>query len=45
MDPVFLPRSIIRVERLPRTDSGKLPRAALDQIYAERVRVREGRAP
>ena len=25
---------IIRVERLPRTEGGKLPRAALDQIYA-----------
>jgi acyl-coenzyme A synthetase/AMP-(fatty) acid ligase len=43
MDPVFVPRSIIRVERLPRTDGGKLPRAALDQIYAERKR--KGRAP
>jgi acyl-coenzyme A synthetase/AMP-(fatty) acid ligase len=36
MDPVFLPRTFIRVERLPRADSGKLPRAALDQIYAQR---------
>lgn len=37
MDPVFLPRTIIRVDRLPRTESGKLPRAALDQIYADRL--------
>ncbi len=38
IDPVFLPRTIIRVERLPRTEGGKLPRAALDQIYADRLR-------
>lgn len=37
MDPVFLPRRIIRVERLPRTENGKLPRAALDQLYADRL--------
>jgi acyl-coenzyme A synthetase/AMP-(fatty) acid ligase len=34
MDPVFLPRTIIRVDKLPRTETGKLPRAALDGIYA-----------
>ncbi len=28
-DPVFLPRRIIRVERLPRNETGQLPRAAL----------------
>ena len=37
MDPVFLPRTIIRVDRLPRTEGGKLPRAALDQVYADRL--------
>jgi acyl-coenzyme A synthetase/AMP-(fatty) acid ligase len=36
MDPVFLPRTFIRVDRLPRADTGKLPRAALDRLYAER---------
>lgn len=36
MDPVFLPRTFIHVDRLPRTDTGKLPRAALDRLYAER---------
>jgi acyl-coenzyme A synthetase/AMP-(fatty) acid ligase len=36
MDPAFLPRTIIEVERLPRTEAGKLPRAALDAIYAAR---------
>lgn len=34
MDPVFLPRSLLRVERLPRTAAGKLPRAALEEIHA-----------
>jgi len=34
MDAVFLPRAIIRVDRLPRTEHGKLPQAALDSIYA-----------
>jgi acyl-coenzyme A synthetase/AMP-(fatty) acid ligase len=34
MDPVFLPRTIIRVDRLPRTSTGKLPRAALDEVFA-----------
>ena len=34
MDPVFLPRTIIQVDHLPRTASGKLPRAALDAVYS-----------
>jgi acyl-coenzyme A synthetase/AMP-(fatty) acid ligase len=34
MDPVFLPRAFIHVDRLPRTSSGKLPRLALDEIFA-----------
>ncbi|AOU99279.1 hypothetical protein BI364_16255 [Acidihalobacter yilgarnensis] len=29
MDPVFLPRPLIKLTALPRTDSGKLPRQAL----------------
>lgn len=29
IDPVFLPRPLRRVERLPRNETGKLPRAAL----------------
>ena len=29
IDPVFLPRPLKRVERLPRNDTGKLPRVAL----------------
>jgi acyl-coenzyme A synthetase/AMP-(fatty) acid ligase len=34
MDPVFLPRVFIHVDRLPRAGAGKVPRAALDEIYA-----------
>ena len=34
IDPVFLPRALIHVERLPRSESGKLPRAALDAVYS-----------
>jgi len=33
LDAVFLPRTIIRVDRLPRADNGKLPRKALDEVY------------
>jgi acyl-coenzyme A synthetase/AMP-(fatty) acid ligase len=33
VDPAFLPRAIIRVEHLPRTGPGKIPRSALDDIY------------
>jgi acyl-coenzyme A synthetase/AMP-(fatty) acid ligase len=29
MDPVFLPRRLVRVEAWPRNETGKLPRAAL----------------
>jgi acyl-CoA synthetase (AMP-forming)/AMP-acid ligase II len=34
MDSVFLPRTWIQVERLPRDANGKLPRAALDALQA-----------
>ncbi len=33
MDPVFVPRAFIAVDRLPRSASGKLPREALDRIF------------
>lgn len=33
VDPVFLPRTMIRVDRLPRNESGKLPQRALEQIF------------
>ncbi|MBS0447464.1 MAG: AMP-binding protein [Proteobacteria bacterium] len=35
IDPVFLPRTLIQVDRLPRSDTGKLQRRELDRIYAE----------
>lgn len=41
LDPVFLPRTLIRLDRLPRSESGKLPRQALDRVYAQ---WRESRA-
>ena len=33
IDPAFLPRPIHRVDRLPRNATGKLPRAALDEMF------------
>ena len=35
-DPVFLPRRIIRAHALPRNETGKLPRSALDALIASR---------
>ena len=32
IDPVFLPRPLRRVDALPRNETGKLPRAALDAL-------------
>ena len=40
MDVAFLPRAIIRVDRLPRSGTGKIARAALDEIYDAWVRGR-----
>lgn len=37
MDPVFLPRTLLRIDRLPRSEGGKLSVAALDQIWAARL--------
>lgn len=46
LDPVFLPRTFIRVERLPRSDGGKLRRAALERIHeAWQSALAEGPAP
>ncbi len=36
IDPAFLPRPLVRVERLPRNDTGKLPREALLALAARR---------
>ena len=35
IDPAFVPRTVIRVEKLPRNEVGKVPKAALESIYAE----------
>ena len=34
-DPVFLPRRIIRVDALPRNDTGKLPREAVAALLSK----------
>ena len=35
LDPVFLPRPLVLVPRLPRNETGKLPREALSQLAAQ----------
>lgn len=35
LDPVFLPRPLLFVERLPRNATGKLPRGAIEQILQQ----------
>ncbi len=39
IDPVFLPRRVVQVARLPRNEVGKLPRQALAALHAATVRV------
>jgi len=36
LDPVFLPRPLLFVDALPRNDTGKLPRAALQALFQKR---------
>lgn len=38
IDAIFLPRPAIFVDALPRNSTGKLPRAGLTALYAEKVR-------
>lgn len=40
MDPVFMPRPLLLVEALPRTEAGKLPRAALLAALAAHAAAR-----
>ena len=45
LDPAFLPRTFVHVDKLPRSDNGKLPRPALDALFAawqSRVEQRGG---
>ena len=37
LDPVFLPRPLVRVDALPRNETGKLPRDALQALLRSRV--------
>jgi acyl-coenzyme A synthetase/AMP-(fatty) acid ligase len=39
IDPAFLPRPLVMVESLPRSITGKLPRAALGALAARRRRT------
>lgn len=34
IDPIFLPRPLVFLDALPRNDTGKLPRSALQALYA-----------
>jgi acyl-coenzyme A synthetase/AMP-(fatty) acid ligase len=38
IDAIFLPRPLVLVDQLPRNSTGKLPRAELQALYAEKVR-------
>ncbi|WP_171020109.1 AMP-binding protein [Hydrogenophaga sp. 2FB] len=38
LDAVFLPRPLVLLEALPRNDTGKLPRTALQALYADKVK-------
>jgi acyl-coenzyme A synthetase/AMP-(fatty) acid ligase len=44
IDPVFLPRPLLLVDKLPRNATGKLPQHALQQLAGERLRGDAGRA-
>ncbi|PKO46590.1 MAG: beta-hydroxyacyl-ACP dehydratase [Betaproteobacteria bacterium HGW-Betaproteobacteria-4] len=37
IDAIFLPRPLVLVDELPRNSTGKLPRAELQALYAEKV--------
>ena len=39
IDPAFMPRPLLLVDRLPRNAAGKLPRAAVDELLARRVQA------
>jgi acyl-coenzyme A synthetase/AMP-(fatty) acid ligase len=43
IDPVFLPRPLLIVERLPRNATGKLPQQALQGFADEQLRINESR--
>ncbi len=41
IDPVFLPRPLVLLDALPRNDTGKLPRTALQALYERHVFSRQ----
>jgi acyl-coenzyme A synthetase/AMP-(fatty) acid ligase len=43
IDPVFLPRPLLMVQRLPRNATGKLPQQALQGFADEQLRIYESR--
>ncbi len=45
IDPVFLPRPLFKVEKLPRNATGKLPQQALLTLAEERTRAHPTRLP
>jgi acyl-coenzyme A synthetase/AMP-(fatty) acid ligase len=42
MDPAFMPRRVMRVDRLPRNEVGKLPRQALVALHAQMTEMQPG---
>lgn len=42
VEPAFLPRPVFMVDSLPRQETGKLPRAAVIELYAEMRERRDG---
>ena len=45
IDPVFYPRHVVQVERLPRNEAGKLTRAALLELLDKGIATGQGTAP
>jgi acyl-coenzyme A synthetase/AMP-(fatty) acid ligase len=45
VDPAFLPRPLVKVDRLPRSATGKLPLAALRALAAEAAQVTPAESP
>lgn len=43
LDPVFLPRPLVFLDRLPRNATGKLPRAELQSLLERHANVRSGK--
>ena len=41
LDPAFIPRPIIQVEKLPREDNGKLPKKTLLSFYQSLIKKQD----